>query len=401
MGKLQKSISNIFAGKHFNLIAFSVIAAMVLIAYANSFTASFHFDDNPSIIENARIRHVTGDNIYNLLLSSRPVVYLSIMLNYQLSGLNVIGWHIFNIGTHIINSIFVYLLILWTLTLPSFGKTYSEKATWMALFGALLFGVHPIQTESVTYIISRSELLATCFYLATFLLFIKGSTSGKFGYVVGMLATSLLSMGSKEWAVTLPALLIIYDYLFISEGKIKPVLSRWYIYALVALPWAIVLRNLDLTSKGGAAGVGFNLVSNTGITPATYMLTSLNVIWTYVRLLFVPINQNLDYDYPIAKTLFELPTILSFVGHLAVVIASLWLYIRKGWRLIPFGLAWFYIGLSPVQSVVPVVDVIFEHRAYMPSVGFFLAFIVAYDMVFDRVESWRAKRPAAENALTS
>lgn len=398
MGKLQAFLSKIYASKRFNLIAFGVIMAMVLIAYANTFTASFHFDDNPSIIENSTIRHITGENILTILKGNRPVVYLSIMLNYQLSGLNVIGWHIFNIGTHIINSIFVYLLILWTLTLPSFGKAYAEKAMWMALFGALLFGVHPIQTESVTYIISRSELLATCFYLATVLLFIKGATTGKFGYVIGMLVTSLLSMSSKEWAVTLPALLLLYDYLFIAEGKIKPVLSRWYIYVLIALPWVLVLRNLDLTSKGGAAGVGFNLVSNTGITPWTYLLTSLNVMWTYIRLLFLPINQNLDYDYPVAKTLFELPTILSFVGHLAVVIASFLLYRKKGWRLIPFGLAWFYIGLSPVQSVVPVVDVIFEHRAYMPSIGFFLAFIVAFDMVFDWLEAWRAKRLAAAKA---
>jgi len=393
---IQEFISKIIASKRFNLIAFSVITAIVLIAYANTFTASFHFDDNPSIIENSAIRHISSENILSILKGSRPVVYLSIMLNYQLSGLNVISWHLFNIGTHIINSIFVYLLILWTLTLPTFGDSFRDKAKWMALFGALLFGVHPIQTESVTYIISRSELLATCFYLATFLLFIKGIPTTRFGYVIGMLATSILSMSSKEWAVTLPALLLLYDYLFIAEGKIKPVLSRWYLYMLVALPWALVLRNLDLTSKGGAAGVGFNLVSNTGITPWTYLLTSLNVIWTYVRLLFLPINQNLDYDYPIAKTLFELPTILSFAGHLTVVIASFWLYRTKGWRLIPFGLAWFYIGLSPLQSVVPVVDVIFEHRAYMPSVGFFLAFIVAFDMAFDWIEAWQSKRPAAE-----
>lgn len=388
----------IYSGKRFNLIAFSVITAMVLIAYANTFTASFHFDDNPSIIENAAIRHITGENILKLLKESRPVVSLSIMLNYAFSGLNVVGWHIFNIGTHVVNSIFVYLLILWTLTLPSFGKAYAEKAKWMALFGALLFGVHPIQTESVTYIISRSELLATCFYLATFLFFIKGIPSARFGYVVGMLVSSLLSMGSKEWAVTLPALLLLYDYLFIAEGKIKPVLSRWYVYVLTALPWVLVLRSLDLTAKGGSAGVGFNLVSATGITPWTYLLTSLNVIWTYIRLLFLPINQNLDYDYPIAKTLFELPTILSFAGHLAVVIASFWLYRRKGWRVIPFGIAWFYIGLSPVQSVVPVVDVIFEHRAYMPSIGFFLAFIAGYEMVFDWFEARRTKRAAASAA---
>jgi hypothetical protein len=257
----------------------------------------------------------------------------------------------------------------------------------MALFCALLFGVHPVQTESVTYIITRTELLATCFYLASFLFFIKQATTGKFRYTVAMLITATLSMGSKEWAVTLPALLLVYDYLFLAEGKLKRVLSRGYIYLLAALPWAIVLRTLNLTSPGGAGGVGFNLVSTTGITPWTYLLTSQNVIWTYIRLLFLPINQNLDYDYEIAKTLFELPTILSFLGHVAVIALAFVLYWKKRWTLIPFAIGWFYIGLSPTQSFVPVVDVIFEHRVYMPSIGFFLAFIVVYEMVFDWIEA--------------
>ena len=390
MGKFQEFIQRIYSSKRFNLFAFGVIAAMVLIAYANTFTASFHFDDNPSIIENSGIRHMNWDSVMAVLGGIRPVVYLSIMINYQVGGLDVRWWHIFNVGVHIINSIFVYLLILWTLTLPALGKTYTEKAKRMALFAALLFAVHPIQTESVTYIISRTELLATCFYLATFLLFIREAATGKFRYAVGMLVTAILSMGSKEWAVTLPALLLLYDYIFLAEGKIKPILSRWYVYLLTALPWYVALRNLDLFAHGGPGGVGFNLVSATGITAWTYFLTSLNVVWTYIRLLFLPINQNLDYDYKVAKTLFEFPTLLSLIGHLAVIGGAFWAYFKKGWKLIPFGVAWFYIGLSPTQSIVPVVDVIFEHRAYMPSIGFFLFFIVAYEMVFDWIEARRA-----------
>jgi len=387
MGNLMESVNRVFTHKRFNLIAFGIIAVMVLIAYANTFTASFHFDDNPSIIENSTIRHLTGENILKILSSNRPVVYLSIMLNYQLGGLNVVGYHLLNTAVHIGNSIFVYLLVLWTLTLPSVGTRYADRAKRMALFAALLFAVHPVQTESVTYIISRTELLATFFYLATFLLFIRGGTTGKFSYAIGMLITSLLSMGSKEWAVTLPAMLVLYDFLFFSGGKVKPVLSRWYIYLLTALPWALVLSNLDLMSTGGSAGVGFNLVSATGITPATYLYTSFNVIWTYLRLLVLPINQNLDYDYAIAKTLFELPTILSFLGHVTIVALAIVLYVRKKWTIVPFGVAWFYIGLSPTQSFVPVVDVIFEHRVYMPSIGFFLVFIVLYESLFDRLTS--------------
>jgi hypothetical protein len=390
MGSIGERMNRVFEHKRFNLIAFAVIAVMVLIAYANTFTASFHFDDNPAIIENPYIRHVTWDNILHLLSTNRPTVDLSIMLNYQLADLNVVGWHIFNITNHILNSFLVYLFVLWTLTLPVLVQKYGDKARRMAFFCALLFAVHPIQTESVTYIISRSETVTTFFYLLTILLFIKGVRSGRFGYSLAAMVTSLLAMQSKEWAVTLPAIVLLYDYLFLAEGKVRPVLSRWYSYVLIALPWALVLQKIPLFSSGPGASYGFGVTTSTGLTPVTYLLTSLNVLWTYVRLLILPINQNLDYDYPLAKTLFEFPTILSFLGHVAVVVTAIWLYRSKGQRLFPFGAAWFYITLSPVQSFVPIIDFIFEHRLYLPSIGFFLAAVTAYEAFFDWLERRRA-----------
>jgi len=398
MDKLSAFLERILASKHYNLIGFCIIALMVLIAYSNTFTASFHFDDNPAIAENHYIRHVTWDNIKHLLSTNRPTVDLSIMLNYQLSGLNVVGWHIFNISNHIINSYLVYLLFLWTLTLPVFGGKYTEKAKRMALFGALLFAVHPIQTESVTYIISRSETVTSFFYLLALLAFIKGVTKNKALYMIGAALASLCAMQSKEWGVTLPAIILLYDFFVLSEGKLKSILSRWYAYVLVALPWAIVINKMSLFSAPGTgASYGFGVATTTGITPVTYLLTSLNVLWTYVRILVLPINQNLDYDYAIAKTLFEFPTALSALGHLVVIGAAFWFYFKKKLRLVPFGLAWFYITLSPVQSFVPIVDVIFEHRMYLPSIGLFLVGIVAYESLFD----WIEKRKGLKNEVAA
>ena len=143
--------------------------------------------------------------------------------------------------------------------------------------------------------------------------------------------------------------------------------------------------------SAGSTSAGFNISGQKGITPWTYLLTSFNVTWTYIRLLFLPIRQNLDYDYPVAKTLFELPTLLSFVGHAAVVGWASWLYRRKNDLLIPFGVAWFYITLAPTQSFVPILDVIFEHRLYLPSIGFFVFFIVLYERLF----SWFQNRNTA------
>lgn len=396
MQTMKDKAERLYTGPHFNYAAFMLIAVMVLIAYSNTFTATFHFDDNPSISENPVIKRVTLENIIQIIKGVRPVVYLSLMLNYQIGALNVVGYHIFNIGVHIINSMFVYLLMLWTLGMPALSAAYQAKAKRMALFGALLFAVHPIQTESVTYIITRTELLATCFYLATFLLFIKGVKTKRFGYHIGAFFTAVLAMGSKEWAVTLPALLFVYDFLFLSEGKFRPIRSRWLTYVMVTIPWAIALRHVSLFSDASSSGIGFNVSTTSGITAQTYWLTSLNVIWTYIRLLFLPINQNLDYDYPIAKTLFEFPTLLSFAGHLVVVAGAFWLFKKRGWLLIPFGVAWFYIGLSPVQSIVPIIDVIFEHRAYMPSIGFFIVFVAAYEGLFDL---WAEKKGSAAKSV--
>src|SRR5512135_998105 len=103
MGNPMEFVNRMFESKRFNLIAFALITVLVLIAYSNTFNASFHFDDNPAIIENPFIRQVTWDNIVRLLSTNRPTVDLSIMLNYQLSGVNVVGWHIFNITNHIVN----------------------------------------------------------------------------------------------------------------------------------------------------------------------------------------------------------------------------------------------------------------------------------------------------------
>ena len=385
-----------FSGRRFNLIAFSLIAALILLAYSNTFYASFHFDDNPSIVENHLIKRVSSDNITAILQGGRPVVYLSLMLNYALGGLNVVGYHIFNIAVHVANSMLVYLLLLWTLQLSQSESKSPGQARRMALFGALLFGLHPIQTQPVTYIIQRAELLTTFFYLGALLLFIQGVRKNNFAWFIAAACSALFAMGSKEWAVTLPAVVFLYDFLFLSGGKLKPVLSRWYAYALLILSWGEIWHTVDLTVKGGGTSVGFHIQNSAGIplTAWTYLLTSFNVIWTYFRLLILPINQNLDYEYAVAQTLFEFPTLLSMVGHFAVVGAAFWLYKKKGWILVPFGVAWFYITLSPTQSFVPVMDVIFEHRIYMPSLGFFMVFVAAYERLFQWLEERKAGNKA-------
>jgi len=116
------------------------------------------------------------------------------------------------------------------------------------------------------------------------------------------------------------------------------------------------------------------------------------VLWTYLRLLILPINQNLDYDYPVAKSIFEFPTFLSFVGILLILVSAFYLltpyasrFTHYG-RLIAFFILWFFVILSPTSSFIPIIDVIFEHRLYLASVGFFVLLSLAFDSLFKRLE---------------
>jgi hypothetical protein len=125
----NENINRLFGLKKFNYFAFAFIAAMIVLAYSNTFLSSFHFDDNPSIVENSSIKRLTWDNFVAMVKGgTRPVINLSLLFNYQLSGLNVIGWHIVNIGFHIANSIFLYLLLVQMLSLPSLQERYGNRA---------------------------------------------------------------------------------------------------------------------------------------------------------------------------------------------------------------------------------------------------------------------------------
>ena len=388
------NIEKVFEGKRFHLIAVSLIAILTLIVYSNTFHASFHFDDTPQIVENYQIRNL--DNLLDILKGQRGLAMATFAINYAIGGLNVMGYHIVNLAIHIMNGIMVYFLVFITLhgVLGTDLKSV-PKAKRIAIYTALLFAVHPIQTQAVTYIVQRMEILASMFMLIALLLFIKAVKTSMITlriFLYGTIAVSYkLGFYSKEIAITLPALIFLYDYCFLAEGDFKKIMARMPLYfvllAMLAFFTTRTLTSLQET-PGESASAGFGVQS---ITSNEYLFTQFNVIWTYLRLLILPVNQNLDYDYPVAKSIFEFPTLLSFVGILLILVSAFYLltpyasrFTHYG-RLIAFFILWFFIILSPTSSFIPIIDVIFEHRLYLASVGFFLLFTLVFDTVFERL----------------
>jgi Flp pilus assembly protein TadD len=352
-----------------------ILVVLGIISYSNTLDVPFYLDDIPNIVDNSMIRDVSSIPSMFLHikghLASRPATLASFALNYALCGLDTTLYHVVNISLHVLNGILLYILV--TMTARMIADEGSDIRL-SALFSAAIFVVHPIQTETVTYIVSRSMLLVTTFYLTGIILFAKAAsrTRGEGGrgvYVLALFLAAFMGVSSREDFATFPVMLILYDYFFISGRKWRGVLhNRW-----LHLPGVISLGYLAfLVASYEYIGAGRAVES---ITPLNYLVTQSRVLWTYIRLLALPVNQNLDYNYPIAKTLFEPSTLLSFIGYIMLWCTALYFIRRK--PVPSFLVFWFLICLIPSSSVVPLVDMIFEHRLYLSSVGAFTALSLA------------------------
>jgi tetratricopeptide (TPR) repeat protein len=365
------------------IVHISLIILLGLIAYSNTSHSPFVFDDTPNIVENHRIKDLSNIpssfiHIGDAPISARPLTAATFAINYYLGGLNTTGYHIVNLFLHIANGILLYFLI--KITAGYLNYIDKKKTVLVTLFSSIIFIVHPIQTESVTYIVSRSVLLSTFFFFLGIILFTKAAgTEGKrkLFYTIFLIIVSLLGMTSREEFFIFPVMLILYDLYFISKQNIKEVLRNYKIHLSVISTMGYVLY--IVLSFNYSESAGFNVKV---LTPLEYLMTQFNVHWTYIRLLFLPINQNLDYDYPIARTLFELPTFISFIGYIGLWGTGIYLYRKK--PVISFCIFWFVITLFPTSGFMPIIDVIFEHRLYMPSVGIFIALIAAIWAVMAR-----------------
>ncbi|OGW41566.1 MAG: hypothetical protein A2Y97_02285 [Nitrospirae bacterium RBG_13_39_12] len=362
-----------------NIICIFFIVTLAGIIYSNSFDASFHFDDTPAIIENYAIHRFDVREIFST--STRPVLDLTFALNYYFGKLNVFGYHLVNLLLHMANGVMLYFILLWTINpLNRVSSEISANSVnfKIPLYAGMIFTAHPIQTQAVTYIVSRSSVLATTFYLLAFLFFIRAFrisnplllTYRSLLYLIGAFLASCLGMATKQEAATLPLMLLIYDFYFISEGDLKLLRGNYKVHIAMFLTLAVIFY---LSFSGLQSSVSFDYTKGVPmpqeepITSFEYFLTQLHVIPYYIKLLFVPTNLNFDYDWPITKTI-DMKTIFFFIFLGSLIILALRLF-RKA-RLISFGILWFFITLSVTSSFVIIYDVIFEHRLYLPSIGF-------------------------------
>jgi len=381
-----------------HLIAIALIAGVALVAYSNTFHVPFHFDDRPNIVENPNVQFtvLTWDRLERLIKNTYKVTirvfsYFTFALNYYFGGFNVFGYHLVNFFIHIASGIFLYWFLMLTFNLPSLKEKYGPISYKVALFSSLIFISHPIQTQSVTYIVQRMASMAGMFYLLSFILYIKGRLSTgvpRVFYFGGTVLSYLLGVFSKENVAILPLFIALYEFYFFQNFDLSPRGKR-ILFALIGSllvlgAFGFILwgkRYIDLTIEG---------FQDRPFTMLERVLTQSRVVLYYVTLLVFPhpSRLNLDYDFPISKTLLNPPTTLISILIIAGLIGySIWTAKKR--PVLSFCILWYFGNLVIESSIFPL-EMVYEHRLYLPAVGPFILFSL---FVVRGIEKWKYKLP--------
>ncbi|OWK44972.1 tetratricopeptide repeat protein [Fimbriiglobus ruber] len=385
------------SGRRNGAVALALVSLLGLFAYFNAFRGAFMLDDL-QFIQEPELRHP----FTNAMAAGRPVVSLSLSVNYWADKMQPRGYHLFNLLVHVAAALTLFDLVRRTLLLPHFGGRYTDRAAVLAMAAALLWELHPLQTQSVTYVVQRCESMMGLFFLLTLYCFLRGATAPRRPgwWYAGAVLSCALGAGCKEVIAVAPAVVFLFDRTFLA-GSWRGALRRWPFYAALAVPAvatvAVLVGRGLLSHEKGVVGFGTSL-----FTPKTYALTQPQVILHYLRLAAWPDALCLDYlDWPAVRTPADDPVSIGVVCSL-VALTVVGVLLRSGWGFLA---AWFFLILAPTSSIVPVQDAVFEHRMYLPLAALVVAAVLLADRGLELVRvrvpgsGWYATRGALAAAV--
>ncbi|MDH5638837.1 MAG: tetratricopeptide repeat protein, partial [Nitrospinota bacterium] len=348
-----------------------MLSAAIFALYRGVLSYPFQFDDLVGIMDNKAITDLWDISTIWWYNPSRFIMFLSFALNYHLGGLNTYGYHILNIAFHVAATLVYYyfLRLLFTVSDRLDGKSQDLLLTGICVFtAALIFAIHPLNTQAVTYIWQRGTSIATLFYIASLAAYLKSASDELSGLAParwkGWLILSVLlaffSMISKQFSVTIPVAVALMEFVVISGSLVamKKRLARVVVFAPMLL---VVPLFTMLLSKGEVGDLGQRAAN---LLPAhQYLMTQFNVIaFVYFKLLFYPANQNLDYDFPTALSFGD--SAMAFMVLAALLAAGVLLRQRN--RIASFGIILAFVAASVESSFFVLEDLVFEHRMYLP-----------------------------------
>jgi tetratricopeptide (TPR) repeat protein len=357
-------------------LACAAILAAGIAAWSNSFNGPLIFDDLPAIRDNPTLRHFPAwENLVppqSNPLSRRPVVNLTFALNCAMGGLDVRGFHAGNLLIHLLAALAFFGILRRTFLAPPFEERFGRAASALAFAPALIWTVHPLLTESVTYLTQRTESLMGLFCLLTLYCVIRGASGGRpWRWYAAAIASCALGMGSKEVMAAAPILILLYDRCFLSGSFREALRRRWALYLGLAAAWVVLGALLIAYPWGGGTGAGFGMAE---VGPWEYARTQPAVILHYLRLSLWPRSLCLDYAWPAATGARQILPPAVVIG--ALLAGTLWA-LRRAPALGFLG-AGFFLILAPSSSFVPIIkEIAAERRMYLPLAAVVTACVVA------------------------
>ena len=368
-----------------NVFAIIAILIIILSIYSNTFDASWHFDDELNILKekSLHLNEISWEKTKKIFLFMpdegnriyRPAARLSFALNYYFGQDGVFGYHIVNLCIHFLASIFLFLFISHSLNLPLVKAKYGPSSYSIALLASILWAINPMQTQAVTYIVQRMASMAGMFYIVSMYFYLKGRISQnrlpRIIHFFFCFATAILAFASKENAAMLPISIFLLDLFLIQGLQRKNIKKNVYVFlALILIPLtlALVIRGPSIFSPN-------HLLSSYAAREYTLLerlLTGPRVVLFYITLLFYPMpgRLNLLHDISISKSLIHPPTTLLAILFIFLIIGITIINSRR-WPLVSYCVLFFFLN-HLIESTIFNLELIFEHRNYIPSMLLFV-----------------------------
>ena len=331
--------------------------------YGPSLYGPFLFDDQGLPFE---VPTFPVDSLRAWVIGVRPALMFSYWINYQLSGFQTLSYHVFNVFFHAMNSVLVFFIARKVL---DFADVVRARRDVLAVFAGALFLLHPVNSESVGYVASRSENLSLLFFLAAFALFLYRPRV-EISWARAALVLVLFAMAAltKEHTIVLPALLLLTDYFWNPPFSFTGIRRNWRLYMPITAGGIVVgLYLVRLLRSSPTAGFGLK-----DFTWYQYFFTQCRAFWVYIRLFLFPAGLTIDYDFPISRTILDHGALVGLIAILLAACAAF--YFARRYPLAAYGFFAFLVLMAPTSSFVPIRDPLAERRLYLSMIG--LLFIV-------------------------
>jgi len=369
---------------------------LVPLIYSNTFQSSWHFDDKPNIVSNPRvhIRELTCKSIFNALYAnpsndsqlSRPFAYLTFALNWYFNKDDVTGYHLVNIAIHIITAFFLYLSIINLFKTPNLRDKYKPGSEhFIAFLAAAMWAANPIQTQAVTYIVQRMALLAALFYVLGIYFYVRSRISkiarNRVLFLLGCVLSFILALGSKENAAMFPLALVLVEIVFFQDHSLQKT-RRLLLGIVLASGVLVILIGILFFMKGDPLfflkGYSYRPFSFT-----ERLMTEPRIVIYYLSQIFypTPLRLSIQHDVIISTGLLKPWTTLPAILAVFLLVGT-GLFLVKKRPLIAFAILFFFLNHVIESTIIPL-ELMYEHRNYLPSLFLFLPVSVGIKRLID------------------